>query len=221
MWMWIGCAKGSKRIDQLSDCEFLKQVPTSLYCDRNKEGEPTLYRSVRRFSKSNYYLRHVCLPVRPSPWNNSAPTWRILMKYNMRIFHKSVEKIQVSFISTRMTGTFTLRPTKIYDVSPNFSYNKECLRQKVADKIKTRISSSITFSENRAVCETTWKKHVTARQATDDNRIQRVRFACWIPKATETHSEFVMLCAFFMATMVIRTRLNTTFIRTFPLSLII
>jgi hypothetical protein len=36
----------------------------------------------------------------------------------------------------------------------------------------------------------------TARQVTDDNIIQRMRFACWITKATDTHSEYVILTAF-------------------------
>jgi hypothetical protein len=33
-------------------------------------------------------------------------------------------------------------------------------------------------------------------QSTDDNMIRRMRFACWIPKATYTHSEYVILIAF-------------------------
>jgi hypothetical protein len=40
------------------------------------------------------------------------------------------------------------------------------------------------------------KKYGTARQATDDNTIQRMRFACWITKATDTHSEYVILIVF-------------------------
>ena len=32
-----------------------------------------------------------------------------------------------------------------------------------------------------------------ARQATDDNIIRRIRIACWINKATTTHSEYVIL----------------------------
>jgi hypothetical protein len=36
----------------------------------------------------------------------------------------------------------------------------------------------------------------TAGQATDDNIIQRVGLACWIPKATSTHSDYVILIAF-------------------------
>jgi hypothetical protein len=32
------------------------------------------------------------------------------------------------------------------------------------------------------------EKYGTARQATDDNIIRRMRFACWITKATDTQS---------------------------------
>jgi hypothetical protein len=37
---------------------------------------------------------------------------------------------------------------------------------------------------------------VEARQATDDNIIWRMRIACWITKATDAHSECVILIAF-------------------------
>jgi hypothetical protein len=40
------------------------------------------------------------------------------------------------------------------------------------------------------------EKHGTARQNTDDSIIRRMRFACWITKATDTHSEYVILIAF-------------------------
>jgi hypothetical protein len=40
------------------------------------------------------------------------------------------------------------------------------------------------------------EKYDTARQATDDNIIQRMRFARWIAKATGTHTEYVILNAF-------------------------
>ena len=40
------------------------------------------------------------------------------------------------------------------------------------------------------------EKHGTARQATDDNVIQRMRFACWITRATNTHLQYVILIAF-------------------------
>jgi hypothetical protein len=61
--------------------------------------------------------------------------------------------------------------------------------------METHILCSITFPENRAVYEIMWKNG-TARQATDDNIIRRMRFACWITKATDTQSEYVILIAF-------------------------
>jgi hypothetical protein len=33
-------------------------------------------------------------------------------------------------------------------------------------------------------------------RATDDNIIRRMRFACWITKATDTHSEHIIGIAF-------------------------
>ena len=40
------------------------------------------------------------------------------------------------------------------------------------------------------------KKYGKARQVTDDNTIQRMRFVCWITKATDTHTEYVKLIAY-------------------------
>jgi len=54
--------------------------------------------------------------------------------------------------------------------------------------------SSNFFPENSAVYKIMWKN--IARQATDDNITRRMRIACWITKATGTHSEHVILIAF-------------------------
>jgi hypothetical protein len=40
------------------------------------------------------------------------------------------------------------------------------------------------------------KRYGIAGQATDDNIIRRMRFACWITKATDTHPEYVILIAY-------------------------
>ena len=40
------------------------------------------------------------------------------------------------------------------------------------------------------------EKYCIAGQATDDIIIRRMRFSCWIPKATNTHSEYVIPIAF-------------------------
>ena len=39
-------------------------------------------------------------------------------------------------------------------------------------------------------------KYRRAGQATDFNKIRRMRFARWITKATDTHSEYVIIFAF-------------------------
>jgi hypothetical protein len=39
-------------------------------------------------------------------------------------------------------------------------------------------------------------KYGTAGQATDNNIIRRMRFACWITKATDTYSEYVIIITF-------------------------
>jgi hypothetical protein len=40
------------------------------------------------------------------------------------------------------------------------------------------------------------EKYGRVGQTTDDNIIRRMRFACWITKATDTHSEYAILTAF-------------------------
>ena len=40
------------------------------------------------------------------------------------------------------------------------------------------------------------EKYVRHGHVTDDNITRHMRFACWIPKATNTHSEYVIFIAF-------------------------
>jgi len=41
-------------------------------------------------------------------------------------------------------------------------------------------------------------KYGTSRQVTDDNTMLRMRCACWMHKATDTRSEYVILIAFLL-----------------------
>jgi hypothetical protein len=62
------------------------------------------------------------------------------------------------------------------------------------------------------------EKYCRSTQATDDNIIRRMPFACWIPKATNT----LRICNtyfFTMATVVTRTRLNVTLVHKLPVLL--
>jgi len=53
-----------------------------------------------------------------------------------------------------------------------------------------------TFFENHAVCEVMSKKYDKARQVTYDSIIRRMRYACRITRAIDTHPEYVIHFAF-------------------------
>ena len=56
------------------------------------------------------------------------------------------------------------------------------------------VFSNFFFFENRTVCEIMWKTIVEWDRP--QMIIWRMRFASWIPKATNTHSEYVTRIAF-------------------------
>jgi hypothetical protein len=90
--------------------------------------------------------------------------------------------------------------------------------QKIVEKIKTHILSSIIFAQKSCRLWDNMEKFGKARQATDDNIIRRrMRFACLLSKATDTNSHRIRKTyCFSTATMVTRTRIGVTFIRTVP-----
>ena len=68
---------------------------------------------------------------------------------------------------------------------------------KVVEKLKIHtLLCSVTFSELRSVHEIMWEEYGRATETTDDNIIRRMRFECWIIKATDRHLEYVILLAF-------------------------
>ena len=70
----------------------------------------------------------------------------------------------------------------------------EMFQPKVVQKIKTHILSPQLFSENLAVYEIMWKNIV--ERGRPQMAIWRMRIACWIPKAKNTHSQYVIFIAF-------------------------
>jgi hypothetical protein len=81
----------------------------------------------------------------------------------------------------------------IWSYLAQFFLEWEKFRRKVVEK-KTHFMFNIFFFVNRAVYEIMWKNSVeTCRPQTT---IWRMRVACWIPKVTNTHSEYIILTAF-------------------------
>ena len=82
-------------------------------------------------------------------------------------------------------------------ISLPFLLRTRNVSDKILEKTKTRIICSVPFlfPKNRSVYEIMWKNNVGRGRATYDNITQRMLFACWISKATGTHSGYVILIA--------------------------
>jgi hypothetical protein len=65
---------------------------------------------------------------------------------------------------------------------------------KAVQTITTHTSCSVTFPENRAVYDIIGKN--MAERGRPQMTTWRMRIAYWIPKATDTHSEYVIIIAF-------------------------
>ena len=125
-----------------------------------------------------------------SHWADSHEIWYLW------IFRKSVEKVQVSLKSDKNKGYFTWRPISFLSYLAHFLLECEMFQTKAVQKIKTHTLCSVTFFflENRAVYENMWENNV--EPGTPQMTIRRMRIACSIHKATNTHSEYVILIAF-------------------------
>jgi hypothetical protein len=85
--------------------------------------------------------------------------------------------------------------TRFLSYLAHFFLEWEFFQKKFVDNIKTHIKLYLKFfSENRAVYEIRWKNIVDPDRS--QMTIRHMRFACWIPKATNTHSEYVILIDF-------------------------
>jgi len=94
-----------------------------------------------------------------------------------------------------MTGTLHKNDTHFFFViSRSVLLTMRNVSNKAVDKIKAHFLCSMTFFfENRAVYEIRWKNIV--EPVRPQMTIWRMCIACWIPKATDTHSEYVILIA--------------------------
>ena len=62
----------------------------------------------------------------------------------------------------------------------------------IVEKIKANILCKYLFFRKSCRLWENLEKCGRAGQTTDDNTIECLRFACWITKATDTHSEYVI-----------------------------
>ena len=86
--------------------------------------------------------------------------------------------------------------TYIYDhISLNSSQNEKCFRQNCGENQNTHFMvRNFFFPQKCYIYGVMWKSIV--QPGRPQIIIWRMRIACWIPKATNTHSEYVILIAF-------------------------
>jgi len=139
----------------------------------------------------------VCPCVRPSVrMEQLGSNWTDFHEISCwRIIRKSVHKIQLSLKSDKNNRYFTWRPIYNYISSRSFLLrmrnvsNKSCRENQNAHFVSRNF-----FFENRIVNEIIWKNIV--QRGRPQMTIWRMRTACWIPKATNAHSQYVLLIAF-------------------------
>ena len=82
----------------------------------------------------------------------------------------------------------------IWSYLTQFFLEWEIFHTEFVEKIKTHILCSIFFFKNLAVYEIIWKNMVQA--GSPQMTIWRMRIACWIPKAPDCNSEYVIFIDF-------------------------
>jgi hypothetical protein len=144
---------------------------------------------VRKIAKSGYYLRHlypVCPSGRPHV-TTRLPSGRIFMKFDIRAFFENLwRKFKFNWNLTRITVLYMKTNVHISYLAKFFLEWEMCLIKVV--EMKHFLSSSVS----RKLCRL-WdnvEKYGRAWQSTDE--IWRMRIAFWVPKATDTHSEYVI-----------------------------
>ena len=95
----------------------------------------------------------------------------------------------------RITGTFHEGQYIFFIISRSIVPGMKKCQAEVVDKIKT-YSILKTFFRKSCPSWNNGERYGTARQDAYENITWRKRVACWITKATETNSEYVILIAF-------------------------
>jgi len=134
------------------------------------------------------------LSVRPSLHTELGSNWSDFREiWFLSIFRKSVQKIQVSLKSKKNSGYFTWRRIHFFIISRSFLLRiKNISEKKMYRKSKHTFLSNHFFKSCRL-----W---VNVKNSVQPDRPQIttwfMRSACWITKAINTHSEYVIPVSF-------------------------
>ena len=65
--------------------------------------------------------------------------------------------------------------------------------KKILVKVKTNVILNTFFPENSAFYEVKWGNMALRKETADGTITRRMRFACWMNKATDLNSEYLIL----------------------------
>ena len=123
--------------------------------------------------------------------------FRFYLCWYLSIFRKSLERIQVSLKSDSNNRYFTLRLIYIFnDISLSPSLNEKCFRKSCTENKNTHfIFNNFFFSRKWCRLRDNAKKILNSL-AGRRWQYDACPLHCWIPKATNTLSEYVIFIAF-------------------------
>jgi len=148
------------------------------------------------------FLMSVCPSVRPSfrppnrPHGTTLLLWTDFLEiWYLSIFRKSVEKTLSLSKIWQENGYFTWSQiSTFWSYLAEFFLEWEMFQTEVVESTERHFTVNIFFLETRAVYEIMWESMVETDRP--QMTIWRMRLACWVPKATNTHSQYVILIAF-------------------------
>ena len=129
----------------------------------------------------------------PSAWDNWDPTGRIFMKFDIWAFFLNLLR-KFKFYENFTIITFTLHEDvcKVMAISRWLLLRMRNVWDKVVEKFEIHfVLNNFLFLRDMRLWDNV-EKYGRARLSTDGS-VWRMCFACWISKAINTHSEYVIL----------------------------
>ena len=137
------------------------------------------------------------MSVRPSTWNHSIPTGRIFIKFGICSFflENLSRKFNFHSIPTRAKGIIiheNLRTSDIVSCWIIFVM-RDTLGRSCREVLNTYFNINLYIFRRSWPLRDNVEKYGTAGQVVEEKIIWRMRFYCWITKATDTYSEYVII----------------------------
>jgi hypothetical protein len=152
-------------------------------------------RRVCKIAKSAYKFCHVCLSVHPPTCvENSALTTDFHEIWCLNIFQKSVQKIQVALKSDETNRYFIWRSILIIPCSGLRMRNvsdKSCRENQNTHFMFSNFVYFLNFKS--CLYDVMWKNIVEVDRP--QMTIRSMRIVCWLPDATNTFTQYVILIA--------------------------